>query len=198
MCTVYLSVHVDVEKTHPSVCFCAASDMNKSRYFAVDICPFCAALPQARELPIPLFGQILKQHWATTMSFLCDASFPEDQQLARRPSIHYFQARNPRFLFPPKRFRQQSSFLSAPLCGSYRISATSYQRCWTWLRQVALAERVVAARKLFCQCSTKRLTVSLENSIKFLMDVFPAMRSHRSRNQVHSNKRSPVLRRIAG
>lgn len=39
-----------------------------------------------------------------------------------------------------------SSFLC--LCGSYRASVTSYQRCWAWLRQAILAERIVAECKL--------------------------------------------------
>lgn len=40
------------------------------------------------------------------------------------------------------------SFSFLCLRGSYRASVTSYQRCWAWLRQAILAERIVAECKL--------------------------------------------------
>lgn len=107
-CTVYLSVW-GLEKTRPSMCALFSLFVQLQIQINHVTSPFTFApfvlfsrrrAAEERSANPCVFGQILKQHWATTMSFLCNASFPEDQQLARRPSIHYFQVRNPRFLLP--------------------------------------------------------------------------------------------------
>lgn len=84
--------------------------------------------------------------WFLLTKTSCNAGFPTQSQPSSRLSVL------PPPPFPPASFALTVSASHSPpslcLCGGYRISVTSNQRCWARLRQAALAERIAAECKL--------------------------------------------------
>lgn len=147
-CTVYLSVW-GLEKTRPSMCalFSLFVQLQIRINHVISAFTFAPFVQFSRRQAA---GERSKTALGHNNEFLVQCFLPRRPAVGSASFNSLLSSLKPSLPFAPKCFCQQSSFLSVPLCGGYRISVTSYQRCWTRLRQATLAERIVAARKLLC------------------------------------------------